>query len=122
MEIVFYLSAFVAVFATFMVITNDSAVHALLYRVVSLLSAAMIFFPLGAPFAALLEVIVYSGAILVLFLFVGKVYVVQVEEFGPVKPDAVRAVRFHRRHLIGYLDIRGEMYLAPVARHARQVA
>ena len=44
--------------------------HALLYLVVSLLSVALIFFMLGAPFAAALEVIVYAGAIMVLFVFV----------------------------------------------------
>ena len=44
--------------------------HALLYLVVSLLAVAVIFFLLGAPFAAALEVIIYAGAIMVLFVFV----------------------------------------------------
>lgn len=70
MEIAFYLAAFVAVFSTVMVITSYNPVHALLYLVVSLLAVAMIFFTLGAPFAGLLEVIVYAGAIMVLFIFV----------------------------------------------------
>jgi len=70
MNILFYLSAFVAVLATFLVITRTNAVHALLYLIVSLLSVALIFFTLGAPFAAALEVIIYAGAILVLFIFV----------------------------------------------------
>jgi len=67
---VFYLSAAVALAATFMVITCAHAVHALLYLVVSLLAIAMAFYVLGAPFAAALEVIVYAGAIVVLFVFV----------------------------------------------------
>ncbi len=67
---VFYLSAAVAVLATVMVITRAHAVHALLYLVVSLLALAMVFYVLGAPFAAALEVIVYAGAIVVLFVFV----------------------------------------------------
>jgi NADH-quinone oxidoreductase subunit J len=67
---VFYLSAFVAVIATIMAITRVNAVHALLYFIVSLLSVALIFFVLGAPFIAALEVIIYAGAILVLFVFV----------------------------------------------------
>ena len=46
------------------------AVHALLYLIVSLLAVAMVFFVLGAPFVAALEVIVYAGAIMVLFVFV----------------------------------------------------
>lgn len=66
----FYLPAAVAVFATAMVIVSVNPVHALLYLVLSLLSVAMIFFAIGAPFAGALEVIVYAGAILVLFVFV----------------------------------------------------
>jgi NADH-quinone oxidoreductase subunit J len=42
----------------------------LLYLIVSLLAVALIFFLLGAPFAAALEVIIYAGAIMVLFVFV----------------------------------------------------
>jgi NADH-quinone oxidoreductase subunit J len=67
---VFYLSAVIAIVATMMVITRLNAVHALLYLIVSLLSVAMIFFVLGAPFVAALEVIIYAGAIMVLFVFV----------------------------------------------------
>ena len=70
MSAVFFIAAIVAVIATVMVITNRSAVHALLYLVVSLLAVAIIFYVLGAPFAAALEVIVYAGAIVVLFVFV----------------------------------------------------
>ncbi len=66
----FYVAAAVAVVSTAMVITRRDAVHALLYLVVSLLSVAIVFFTLGAPFIAALEVIVYAGAIMVLFLFV----------------------------------------------------
>jgi NADH-quinone oxidoreductase subunit J len=66
----FYLAAAVAVLSTVMVITRLNAVHALLYLVTSLLSVAVIFFLLGAPFAAALEVILYAGAIMVLFVFV----------------------------------------------------
>lgn len=66
----FYMSALIAVLATVMVITRLNAVHALLFLIVSLLAVAMVFYLLGAPFAALLEVIVYAGAIMVLFVFV----------------------------------------------------
>lgn len=70
MNFVFYLAAAVAVFATLKVITGTNAVHALLYLIVSLLSVALIFFVMGAPFVAALEVIIYAGAIMVIFLFV----------------------------------------------------
>ena len=49
---------------------QTNIVHALLYLILSLLAVAVIFYVLGAPFAAVLEAIVYAGAILVLFLFV----------------------------------------------------
>jgi NADH-quinone oxidoreductase subunit J len=70
MEIVFYIAGAVAVAATLMMLTQLNAVHALLYLVVSLLAVAIIFYTLGAPFAAALEVIIYAGAIMVLFVFV----------------------------------------------------
>ena len=59
-----------AILATLRVVTNSNPVHALLYLVVSLLAVAGIFFALGAPFAGALEVIVYAGAIMVLFVFI----------------------------------------------------
>jgi NADH-quinone oxidoreductase subunit J len=67
---VFYLAALIAVLSTVMVITRLNAVHALLYLIVSLLSVALVFFVLGAPFVAAMEVILYAGAIMVLFVFV----------------------------------------------------
>lgn len=65
----FYLAAAVAVIASLKVVTGSNTVHALLYLVVSLLAVAVCFYLMGAPFAAGLEVIVYAGAILVLFVF-----------------------------------------------------
>jgi len=70
MNLVFYLSALIAVVATVLVITVRNAVHALLYLVVSLLAVAVVFYVLGAPLVAALEVIIYAGAIIVLFIFV----------------------------------------------------
>lgn len=70
MEILFYIAAAVSVLATLRVVTHLHAVHALLYLVISLMALAVIFFLLGAPFAAALEIIIYAGAIMVLFIFV----------------------------------------------------
>lgn len=70
MELAFYVAAIGAVVATVLAVTNTNPVHALLYLIVSLLSVAMVFFAIGAPFAGILEVIVYAGAIMVLFVFV----------------------------------------------------
>jgi NADH-quinone oxidoreductase subunit J len=70
MELAFYISSAVAILATLMVITRFHPVHALLYLIVSFLAIGMIFLSLGAPFIAILEVIIYAGAIMVLFIFV----------------------------------------------------
>ncbi len=70
MEVVFFVSAIVAVAATALTITRLNPVHALLYLTVSLLAVAVVFFVLGAPFIAALELIIYAGAIMVLFIFV----------------------------------------------------
>lgn len=70
METAFYIISAITALTTLRVITHTNAVHALIYFIVSLLSVALLFFLLGAPFVAALEVIVYAGAIMVLFLFV----------------------------------------------------
>lgn len=69
MDILFYIAAVVAVIATLMAITRYHAVHALLYLIISFLSIALIMYLAGAPFIAALEVIIYAGAIMVLFIF-----------------------------------------------------
>jgi len=66
----FYLAGAIAIISTCAVIVQTNIVHALLYLILSLLSVAVVFYVLGAPFAAVLEAIVYAGAIMVLFLYV----------------------------------------------------
>jgi len=70
MTLLFYLAGAVAIVATLLAITRRHAVHALLYLIVSLLAVAATFYALGAPFVAALEIMVYAGAIMVLFVFV----------------------------------------------------
>src|SRR6201987_6480455 len=70
MVTLFYLAGTLAIAATLLAITRRHAVHALLYFVVSLLAVAVDFYALGAPFVAALEVMIYAGAIMVLFVFV----------------------------------------------------
>lgn len=70
MTVFFYIAATIAVIATVFVIFGRNPVHALLNLVVSLLAVSAMFFMLGAPFAGALEIIVYAGAIMVLFVFV----------------------------------------------------
>src|ERR1700679_4321979 len=70
MNMLFYIAAVLAILSTLRMITGKNAIHALLYLIVSLLAVSVIFFLLGAPFIAALEVIIYAGAIMVLFVFV----------------------------------------------------
>ena len=70
MSTLFYISSAIAIASTILVITRYHPVHALLYLAVSFLAVGMIFLSLGAPFVAALEIIVYAGAIIVLFIFV----------------------------------------------------
>jgi NADH-quinone oxidoreductase subunit J len=70
MTIIFYISAAIAVITTLIAITNRNPVHALLNFILSLLASGIIFFVLGAPFAAVLVVIINAGAIMVLFVFI----------------------------------------------------
>lgn len=69
-EVLFYIAALVALSATVLALTRSNATHALIYLIVSLLAVAVIFFLMGATFAAALEVLIYAGAIMVLFIFV----------------------------------------------------
>ena len=66
----FYVAAAVALIATIIAMTRSNAAHALIYLIVSLLAVAVIFYLIGAPFAAALEIVIYAGAIMVLFIFV----------------------------------------------------
>ncbi len=70
MNTIFYIAGSVAIFSSVMAIINRNAIHALLFLIISLLSVSVIFYIIGAPFIAALEVIVYAGAIMVLFIFV----------------------------------------------------
>ena len=71
MEItLFYLLAAVTVVATLLAITEKHPVHAIVYLVTSFFSLAVIFYLLAAPLIAMFEVIIYAGAVMVLFMFV----------------------------------------------------
>lgn len=69
-QIIFYVASIIAVLTTGMVLLSRNAIYAVLYLIMSLFAIALVFVTLGAPFIALLEIIIYAGAIMVLFLFV----------------------------------------------------
>ena len=69
-DFAFYLFALVAVVAGFMVVIARNPVHSVLWLILTFFSAAGLFVLLGAEFVAMLLLIVYVGAVAVLFLFV----------------------------------------------------
>ena len=69
-SIAFYLFSIVAVLSALMVISSKNSVHSVLFLILSFINAAGLFVLLGAEFLAMILVIVYVGAVAVLFLFV----------------------------------------------------
>jgi NADH-quinone oxidoreductase subunit J len=69
-QIVFALAAFLIIASALMVVVNRHPVHSALYLVLTFLGLSVFFLQLQAPFLAAVQVIVYAGAIMVLFLFV----------------------------------------------------
>ncbi len=68
--LVFLYLAIVLVVTSLLVVTNRNAVHAVLWMLVMFFHQAILFLTLDAEFLALVQIIVYAGAVLVLFLFV----------------------------------------------------
>ncbi|VFP85639.1 NADH-quinone oxidoreductase subunit J [Candidatus Erwinia haradaeae] len=69
MECLFYICGLIAVLTTMCVIWHKRPIHALLYLIMSFLAVSGVLFSVGAYFAAALEIIIYAGAIVVLFMF-----------------------------------------------------
>lgn len=85
--IIFYVVAALILVATALAITRRNPVHAVVYLIISFCGSASLFYLLGAPFLAALEVIIYAGAIMVLFLFVVMI----------LRVESVRVARFSLR-------------------------
>jgi NADH-quinone oxidoreductase subunit J len=66
----FYLFAFVCVASAVMVISAKNPVHSVLYLILAFVNAAGLFVLMGAEFLAMILIVVYVGAVAVLFLFV----------------------------------------------------
>jgi len=77
----FYVFSAVLLGASFKVITARSTVHAALYLVLSFFSAACVWMLLEAEFLAIALVLVYVGAVMVLFLFVVMMLDINTDEF-----------------------------------------
>jgi NADH-quinone oxidoreductase subunit J len=66
----FYGIAILTLASTAMAVTRRNMIHAALYLVLSFFCTALLFYLLGAPYLAAMEIIIYAGAIMVLFLFI----------------------------------------------------
>ena len=76
----FYLLAFTSIASAFMVVSSKNPVHSVMYLILTFFSAAGLFILMGAEFLALLIIMVYVGAVAVLFLFVVMMLVVDFAE------------------------------------------
>ncbi|MCU0943118.1 MAG: NADH-quinone oxidoreductase subunit J [Hydrogenophaga sp.] len=79
--VLFYVFSAVLLFASFRVITARSTVHAALFLVLAFFSASCVWMLLRAEFLAIALVLVYVGAVMVLFLFVVMMLDIQSEQF-----------------------------------------
>ena len=69
-SLIFYFFSFVAVLSALMVVSSKNPVHSVLFLILSFINASGLFILLGAEFLAMILIIVYVGAVAVLFLFV----------------------------------------------------
>ncbi len=90
-QALFYFFAVLAVVSAILVITRRNAVHSAIFLIQALLAIAGIFLQLGAEFLAAVQVILYVGGIMVLFLFVIMLVNLDI---------AVRQVQFNRQWLL----------------------
>jgi NADH-quinone oxidoreductase subunit J len=81
-SIVFYLFSFILIASAAMVVTARNPVHAVLFLILCFFNAAGLFLLMGAEFIAFILVIVYVGAVAVLFLFVVMMLNIDFKELG----------------------------------------
>ena len=96
--ILFLILAVIAIVAALMMITSRNAVHAALFLIVNFITVAVFYLILKAPFVAMVQITVYAGAIMVLFLFV-------IMLLGAEKLQGVNSRSLFGRIVIGILGI-----------------
>jgi NADH-quinone oxidoreductase subunit J len=108
MEIlIFSILAVVAVACSILVISQRNPVASALFLIATMVCLAILFVLLNAAFLAMIQIIVYAGAIMVLFLFVIMLLNLRRDEFGPEKRRAQRffAILFVFLLLIGMATV-----------------
>src|SRR5476651_1087897 len=89
--IAFYLFSAVLVASAVMVVFSKNPVHSVLFLILAFFNAAGLFILLGAEFVAMILVIVYVGAVAVLFLFVVMMLDI---DFAELKKGAMQYLPF----------------------------
>lgn len=100
----FYIIAALIIAATGLAITRKHMVHAVLCLVVSFFGTALLFYLLGAPLPAIFQLIIYAGAIMVLFLFIVMM----------IRIDPEKTHRFPLGHYLAAGGICGAYFVAAV--------
>ena len=126
MEIViFSILAITAVACSLLVIVSRNPVSSALFLIATMVSIAILFVMLNAPFLATIQIIVYAGAIMVLFLFVIMLLNLRKDEFGPEKRKAQRffAILFGFILLMGIVTvIKAGIFVSKPAESVSQTA
>ena len=93
--VIFFISAVVAVFGATMMISQRNPVASVLYMILSLVAQAVVYIQLSALFVGAMLVIVYAGAIMVLFLFVIMLLNLRgTEDFGAHSSALSKATKY----------------------------
>ena len=78
--VIFYVFAFIAVVCALLVILQKNPIYSAVFLIVTLFSVAVLFLLLNAQFVAAVQVLVYAGAIMILFLFAIMLLNIKYEE------------------------------------------
>jgi len=82
---IFFACAIVAVISAILVIVQKNPVASVIFLIMAFFAQAILYIQLAAVFVAVLQIVVYAGAIMVLFLFVIMLLNLRRDEFGPEK-------------------------------------
>lgn len=94
-QVIFVVSAIVAVFGATMMIVQRNPIASVLYLILSLVAQAVLYVQLGGMFIGAVLVIVYAGAIMVLFLFVIMILNLRSgDDFGEAPPPLSRMTKY----------------------------
>jgi len=92
--LVFFVSALIAIVSAILMITRANPVKSAIFLIINFLSLSIIYLTLNAQFIAIIQVLVYAGAIMVLFVFVIMLLNLQDEKRLSDKLDIRKAIAF----------------------------